>query len=68
MKTQNANFFKSLGKVQLNNLVKEVKETVAVAPVINNKTAFGIVNLWNMGGSRRTSFGRRHTGLHTNLL
>jgi hypothetical protein len=69
MKTQNTTFFQALGKTQLSNLVKEVKETVAITvPAIHNKTAFSIVHLWGMNGSRRSRFGRRHTGLQTNLL
>ena len=69
MKTQNTTFFQALGKNQLNNLVKEVKETVAAnVPVIHNKHAFSIVNLWSMDGTRRNRISRRHTGLHTNLL
>lgn len=61
MKTQNTIFFQTLGKTQLENLVKEVKETVATGtPVINQKTAFGLVDLWNMERSRRNRIARRH--------
>jgi protein-arginine kinase len=61
MKTQNTNFFQALGKEQLENLVKEVKETVATnVPHVNQKTAFGVVDLWNLERSRRTRMVRRH--------
>ncbi|MCW3088461.1 MAG: hypothetical protein JWQ78_1847 [Sediminibacterium sp.] len=61
MKTQNTTFFQTLGKTQLENLVKEVKETVAPnMPAINHKTAFGLVDLWNLGRTRRSRIVRRH--------
>jgi hypothetical protein len=61
MKTQNTTFFQSLGKTQLENLVKEVKETVAAhVPRINQKTAFGVVDLWNLERTRRNRIVRRH--------
>lgn len=61
MKTQNKFFFQALGENQLNNLVKEVKETVATnVALVNQKPAFGVVDLWNMERSRRTRIVRRH--------
>lgn len=61
MKTQNTSFFQNLGKTQLENLVKEVKETVATGiPAINHKTAFGVVDLWNLERTRRNRIVRRH--------
>lgn len=61
MKTQNNFFFQALGENQLNNLVKEVKETVATnVAQVNQKTAFGVVDLWNMERSRKTRIVRRH--------
>ena len=60
MKTQNTNFLQTLGKTQLENLVKEVKETVATVPVINHKNAFGVVDLWNLERTRRHRIARRH--------
>ena len=61
MKTQNTTFFQTLGKIQLENLVKEVKETVATGmPVINHKTVFGAVDLWNLERTRRNRIVRRH--------
>jgi protein-arginine kinase len=61
MKTQNNTFFQTLGKAQLDNLVKEVKETVATGiPHVNQKTAFGVVDLWNLERSRRSRMVRRH--------
>lgn len=61
MKTQNNFFFQALDENQLNNLVKEVKETVAThVAQVTPKTAFGVVDLWNMERSRRTRIVRRH--------
>ncbi len=61
MKTQNTTFFQNLGKSQLENLVKEVKETVATtAPKVNHKTAFGVVDLWNLERARKNRIVRRH--------
>ena len=61
MKTQNNTFFQTLGKTQLENLVKEVKETVAVnVAQVNQKNAFGVVDLWNLERTRRTRTARRH--------
>jgi hypothetical protein len=60
MKTQNTNFYQALGKEQLDNLVKEVKETVANVPAINHKTAFGIVDLWNLERMSKKRVARRH--------
>ena len=61
MKTENRTFFQTLGKTQLENLVKEVKETIAVdAPSVNYKTTFCAADLWNLERSRRTRIVRRH--------
>lgn len=61
MKTQNTHFLQTLGEAQLQNLVKEVKETVAVnVPQVNQKNAFGVVDLWNLERSRKTRVARRH--------
>ncbi|MFN3666589.1 MAG: hypothetical protein ACK4S0_10545 [Sediminibacterium sp.] len=60
MNTQNTNFFKQLGQEQLNNLTKEVKETVAMGININNKNVFGAVDYWKMQRNRRTRIVRRH--------
>lgn len=61
MKTENRTFFQTLGKTQIENLVKEVKETIATdAPALNQKTAFGVVDLWNLERTRRTRMVRRH--------
>jgi hypothetical protein len=61
MKTQNNNFYETLGQTQLNNLVREVKETIATdSPIIINKTAFGVVDLWNLERTRRSRIVRRH--------
>ncbi len=61
MKTENRTFFQALGKTQMENLVKEVKETIAVdAPTVNQKTAFGVADLWNLERNRRNRIVRRH--------
>lgn len=61
MKTQNNTFFQTLGKARLGNLMKEVNETVATGiPQVNQKTAFGVVDLWNLERSRRNRIVRRH--------
>jgi hypothetical protein len=61
MKTENRTFFQSLGKTQLENLVKEVKETIATdAPVVNTKATFCAADLWNLEKSRRARIVRRH--------
>jgi hypothetical protein len=61
MKTQNTNFLQTLGKTELKNLVKEVKETVATNVAhLNQKTAFGVVDLWNLERNRRSRIARRH--------
>lgn len=61
MKTDNRTFFQSLGKTQLDNLVKEVKETMAIEmPALKNKTAFGVVDLWNLERNRKNRIVRRH--------
>lgn len=61
MKTQNTILFPTLGKNQLENWVKEVKETVATGvPAINQKTVFGAVDLWNLERTRRNRMVRRH--------
>lgn len=61
MKTQNNFFFQALGENQLNNLVKEVKETVATnVAQVNSKSSFGMVDLWNLERSRKTRIVRRH--------
>lgn len=61
MKTDNRTFFQSLGKTQLDNLVKEVKETMATnMPAVNHKTAFSVVDLWNLERNRKNRIIRRH--------
>jgi hypothetical protein len=61
MKTQSTNFFQTLGKTQLENLVKEVKETVATnVTTINAQPAFGKADLWNLERNRRNRVTRRY--------
>ncbi len=60
MKTQSTQIFQNLDKKQMNSLVKEVNETLATVPVINQKNAFGVVDLWNLERSRRNRAVRRH--------
>ena len=61
MKTQITNFYQTLEQTQLENLVAQVNETVATGiPVLNNKQAFGVVDLWNLERTRRSRLVRRH--------
>lgn len=61
MKTQNTNFFQQLGQDHLNNLVKEVKETVATGISIeNNKQVFGAVDYYKLQRNRKNRIVRRH--------
>ena len=61
MKTTNTFFLQTLGKTQLENLVKEVKETVATnIPAIRQERAFGTADLWNLERNRRNRAIRRH--------
>ena len=61
MKTQNANFLQQLGQEHLNNLVKEVKETVATTVNLqHNKTVFCAVDYYKLQRSRRNRIVRRH--------
>ncbi len=61
MKTQNTNFLASLGKADVDNLTKEVKETIAtgIAPV-NQKTVFSAADYWNLQRMRKSRTGRRY--------
>ncbi len=60
MKTAQSNFFQHLGKAHLEELVKEVKETVATGiQVQGNKNTFGAVDYWKLQRSRRTRVSRR---------
>lgn len=61
MKTQNTHFLQQLGQEHLNNLVQEVKETVATnVNLQNNKTVFGAVDYYKLQRSRRNRIVRRH--------
>lgn len=60
MKTQNTNFLKTIGAEEMNRLVAEVKETVALHVPAHQKNAFGVVDLWNLERSRKTRIARRH--------
>ena len=61
MKTQNTSFLQQLGQEHLNNLVKEVKETLATnSHLQNSKTVFGAVDYYKLQRSRRNRIVRRH--------
>ncbi|GAC1439762.1 MAG: hypothetical protein NVSMB63_05350 [Sediminibacterium sp.] len=61
MKTQNTTFFQALDAEQLDNLVKEVKETIAAdISRINDKPVFSAADLWNLQRMRRIRITRRH--------
>ena len=50
-----------IGDTQRKKINKEVKETVAVnVAQVNQKNAFGVVDLWNLERTRRTRVARRH--------
>ena len=61
MKTQNTNLFQSLDKAQVDNLVKEVKETIATnVNTAGHKTVFAAADYWNLQRSRKVRTGRRY--------
>ncbi len=61
MKTQNTIFLASLSKADVDNLTKEVKETIAtgIAPV-NQKAVFSAADYWNLQRIRKNRTGRRY--------
>ena len=60
MRTDNNNLFAEISNSHLNNMVKEVKETVASGiGHENSKTIFSAADLWNIQRMRRTRIARR---------
>ena len=60
MRTENTNLFASISNDHINQLVKEVKETVAsdVNPT-TDKTVFSAADLWRIQNNRRMRVQRR---------
>ena len=60
MRTESTNLFAEISNSHMNQLVKEVKETVATnATEENSKHVFSAADLWNIQKMRRTRAGRR---------
>jgi len=60
MKTQNQNMLMELGENQIQQLTKQVKETVAIDFEMNtSKSNFSSADLWNIQRMRRVRSGRR---------
>ena len=61
MKTNQTNFLTAMSNNEINNLVQEVKETIAIQmPAINHSTAFTAADFWNLERNRKTRVIRRH--------
>jgi len=58
MRTENTNLFASISNDHMNQMVKEVKETVAVNHE-NMKTIFSTADLWRIQKNRRVRVQRR---------
>ena len=60
MRTEFISLFAALNAVELENLRKETRETVATqAHIENAKPAFTAANLWNIHNRKRTMAARR---------
>ena len=60
MRTENTNLFASISNDHINQLVKEVKETVATdAHQDNGKNTFSAADLWRIQKNRRMRVQRR---------
>ncbi len=56
MRTENTNLFDKISNDHMNNLVKEVTETVAIEMNNDNsKNIFSAANLWNIQKMRKTN-------------
>ncbi len=58
MKTQNTNLLTELDRTEINNLTKQVKETVATN-VATHKPVFSAADLWNIQRTNRPRTQRR---------
>ena len=61
MKTENRTFFQTLGKTQLENLVKEVKETIADVSKHKSSKPFSTADLWDIQRRKKVTNLRRYT-------
>jgi hypothetical protein len=59
MRTDNTNLFASISNDQINQLVKEVKETVATDANLENGKTFSAADLWRIQKNRRMRVQRR---------
>jgi hypothetical protein len=59
MRTDNNNLFASISNDQMNQLVKEVKETIATDANLENAKTFSAADLWKIQKNRRTRIQRR---------
>jgi hypothetical protein len=59
MRTDNNNLLASLSNDHINNLVKEVKETVATDATLENSKTFSAADLWRIQKNTRMRVQRR---------
>jgi hypothetical protein len=60
MRTDNNNLFATISNDHMNQMVKEVKETVATDAQVNGgKTVFSAADLWRIQNNRRMRVQRR---------
>lgn len=59
MRTDNTNLFASISNDHINQLVKEVKETVATDVNQENSKTFSTADLWRIQKNRRMRIQRR---------
>ncbi len=61
MRTQLTSLFTTLNTTELENLTREIKETVATGIQVRNvKPVFTAANLWNIHNMRRERTSRRY--------
>jgi hypothetical protein len=59
MRTDNTNLLASISNDHINQLVKEVKETVAADATLENGKTFSAADLWRIQKNRRARVQRR---------
>lgn len=61
MKTQTNNFLVQLDKSEMNTLIQETKETVAVnTETLNHKTILSVADVWNIQRMIKPKIQRRY--------
>lgn len=61
MKTQTNNFLVQLDKSEMNTLIQETKETVAVnTETVNHKTILSVADVWNIQRMIKPKIQRRY--------